>query len=139
LTPGQQNSTACRVPSGEWYDPFTGRTFTDPSDLDIDHFVPLAEVHRSGGINWSPERRRDYANDLSHPGTLIAVSASGNRSKGDRDPADWIPPNEDFHCEYVTAWVLVKGYWGLTMDDRERTAVYSVVDECEASIRRLGH
>ena len=81
VTPVQLNSTGCRVVSGEWHDPFTGQTFTNPRDLDIDHFVPLAEVHRSGGSSWNPQRRRDYSNDLSYPGTLIAVSASANRSK----------------------------------------------------------
>ena len=139
VTPVQLNSTGCRVDSGEWHDPFTGQTFTNPRDLDIDHFVPLAEVHRSGGSSWNPQRRRDYANDLSYPGTLIAVSASANRSKGDRDPADWLPPNEVFHCGNVTAWVLAKGYWGLAMDERERQAVYSVLGECESPSRGLPH
>jgi hypothetical protein len=31
------------------------------------------------------------------------VSASANRSKGARDPAVWLPPNQEFHCEYVRA------------------------------------
>lgn len=137
--PVELDSRGCRVQSGEWYDPFTGQTFTNPSDLDIDHFVPLAEVHRSGGSTWDSQRRRDYSNDLSYPGTLIAVSASANRSKGDRDPADWLPPNEGFHCDYVTAWVLAKGYWSLSMDERERMAVYAVLGECESSTRGLGH
>ena len=139
VTPVQLNSTGCRVVSGEWHDPFTGQTFTNPSNLDIDHVVPLAEVHRSGGSSWSPERRRSYSNDLSYPGTLIAVSASANRSKGDRDPADWLPPNEGFHCGYVTAWVLAKGYWGLSMDERERNVVYSVLGECLSLSRGLTH
>ena len=125
VTPVQMNSSGCRVVSGEWHDPFTGQTFTNPSDLDIDQFVALAEVHRSGGSTRSPERRRSYSNDLSYTGTLIAVSASANRSKGDRDPADGLPPNVDFRCDYVTAWVLAKGYWGLSMDERERSAVWS--------------
>jgi len=139
VTQVQLNSAGCRVVSGEWHDPFTGQTFTNPNDLDIDHFVPLAEVHRSGGSNWGSQVRREYANDLSYPGTLIAVSASANRSKGDRDPADWLPPNEDFRCDYVTAWVLVKGYWGLSMDERERIAVYSVLGECVSTARGLVH
>ena len=139
LIPARLDSRGCRVVSGEWLDPYTGQTFTDPSDLDIDHFIPLAEAHRSGASQWPPELRRQFANDLSFPGSLIAVSASANRSKGDRDPAGWLPPNQDFHCEYVSAWVIEKGYWGLTMDDGERNAVLSILGQCKSSTRGLSH
>ena len=53
----------CKVISGQWHDPFTGNTYTDPSDLDIDHMVPLKEAHVSGGYAWSSARREQYAND----------------------------------------------------------------------------
>jgi len=139
LVPVELDARGCRVVSGQWLDPFTGQTFTNPGDLDIDHFIPLAEAHRSGASQWTPQLRRQFANDLSWPGSLIAVSASANRSKGDRDPADWLPPNQDFHCEYVRAWVIAKGYWGLTMDDRERGSVYSVLGQCGSSTRGLAH
>ncbi len=39
----------CRVISGTWNDPYSGRTITDASKLDIDHMVPLKEAHESGG------------------------------------------------------------------------------------------
>jgi len=42
----------CKVRKGRWFDPYTGRTFTNPKKLDIDHFIPLKEVHRSGGSRW---------------------------------------------------------------------------------------
>ncbi len=139
LVPVELDSAGCRVVSGQWLDPYTGQTFTNPSNLDIDHFIPLAEAHRSGASRWTPQLRQQFSNDLSWPGSLIAVSASANRSKGDRDPADWLPPNPKFHCEYVRAWVIGKGYWRLTIDDRERDAVYSVLGQCESSTRGLAH
>ncbi|MEY2233850.1 HNH endonuclease, partial [Streptomyces sp. BF23-30] len=37
----------------------------------IDHMVPLAEVHDSGGYGWTTERRRRYANDLGSDVTLV--------------------------------------------------------------------
>ena len=120
----------CRVMSGRWFDPYTDQTFTDPGDLEIDHMVPLAEAHRSGGDEWPPEQRLNYANDLFHVDTLIAVSTSANRSKGDRDPALWMPPNEGYHCEYVRKWVLVKATWGLRMDGTEQKAVQDVLVAC---------
>jgi len=139
ITPVQLDSRGCRVVSGTWLDPFTGQTFTNPGDLDIDHFIPLAEAHRSGADRWPSQLRRQFANDLSWPGSLIAVSASANRSKGARDPAGWLPPNEEFHCDYVRNWVITKAYWGLAMDGREREAVYNVLADCEQPVRGLSH
>ena len=110
----------CRVVSGEWLDLYTGQTFTDPSRLDIDHFIPLSEAHRSGADTWTPEQRQSFANDLTNEHSLIAVSASANRSKGDRDPANWLPPDESFQCEYIKRWGAVKEYFNLRMDATER-------------------
>src|SRR5690606_28748554 len=67
------SSGGCTVTSGAWHDPYTGLTFTNPSDIDIDHMVPLADAHRSGGWKWTTATKRQYANDLTHPETLIAV------------------------------------------------------------------
>ena len=68
----------CRVEFGVWEDPYTGEIFKDPGELDVDHMVPLANAHRSGGHAWSEERKELYANDLTYPGHLIAVKASAN-------------------------------------------------------------
>jgi hypothetical protein len=43
---------------GTWHDPYSGNTVTHPGDLDIDHLVPLANAHVSGGWTWDPERKR---------------------------------------------------------------------------------
>ena len=130
LVPVTLDRMGCKVLAGRWYDPFTGRYFTNPRKLDIDHFVPLAEVHRSGGTDWTPGKRVQYANDLNDPKTLIAVSASANRSKGAKDPADWLPPNLDFRCEYVRLWIAIKQRWGLRMDEREENAVNAAIVKC---------
>ena len=113
------DSSGCKVVSGRWEDPYTELVFTNPRNLDIDHFIPLAEVHRSGGYAWTPAQRREYANDLSNPNTLIAVEAGANRSKRDRDPAHWLPPNQVYHCEYIRSWVDLKNHWALSMDPVE--------------------
>ena len=109
----------CKVLAGEWHCPFTGRTFFDPRKLDIDHLVPLKEAFVSGGKYWEREQKREYANDLSHPYALIAVAAGANRSKGSRDPANWMPPNTDFHVEYIRRWLDVKRANGLNFDSEE--------------------
>ncbi len=113
----------CRVVSGSWKDPYSGRTIMDASKLDIDHMVPLKEAHQSGAANWSRERKRAYANDLDDPDTLIAVDRRLNRQKGAKGPAEWLPPNQAYQAEYARAWVTVKLKWGLTADRRELMAL----------------
>ncbi len=54
----------CRVTAGQWNGPYTGQTFTDAGDVQIDHFVPLKEAYDSGGFAWDRDRRQLYANDL---------------------------------------------------------------------------
>ena len=121
----------CRVASGDWFGQYTGERFTDPADLDIDHMVPLANAHRSGGWQWSKERKRDYANDLSYPNHLIAVQSSANRRKGSKGPEDWKPPRREYWCQYATDWAAVKQAWGLTATQREAAALQEMLSNCE--------
>ena len=121
------SSGNCVVSTGTWNDPYTGQTFTIAADLDVDHLVPLAEAHRSGAYAWNLEKRKSYANYLADPNHLIAVSASANRSKGDQDPAKWLPPNTAYHVQYAQAWAAVKIAWGLTADSAEITALTNIL------------
>ena len=106
-----------RVISGKWYDKFTGKYFTNARDLDIDHLVPLKNAHISGASNWSKEKKNEYYNYLKNEHHLIAVSKGANRSKGDKSPVEWLPPNEEYQCEYVREWFKIKTDWGLTIED----------------------
>lgn len=107
---------------------YDGLTFTDPSDLDIDHVVALAEAWDSGAYAWDSARRRAFANDLGVSWSLIAVSASSNRSKSDKDPAEWLPTSASVRCQYLGDWVAVKARWGLAVDDAERSALAGAAD-----------
>ena len=134
----------CRVVSGKWLGMYSGEVFTDASQLDIDHLVPLKEAHESGGYAWDADRKRDYANDLSSPISLIAVDRSLNRQKGASDPSDWLPPNKAYVREYVQNWVAVKLKWQLTADAREIAVLRDILgaeaelpieaEECSAAI-----
>jgi hypothetical protein len=105
-----------------------GRSFTNASGLDIDHLVPLEEAWASGARSWSPSQREAYANDLTEVRTLVAVSAHANRSKGDQDPAHWLP--DEHRCRYVNQWVVVKLRWSLTVDKAEKAALARVAAGC---------
>src|SRR5690606_33368769 len=110
-------ASGCRVTKGWWLSVYDGYTTDDPGELEIDHLVALHEAWMSGASRWGPERRAAFANDLGHPGALLAVTAATNRSKGSRDPAVWQPPNRDAWCDYAVDWIEVKVRWGLSADD----------------------
>jgi hypothetical protein len=126
----------CAPTSGQWVSAYDGVTVTNPSKLDIDHVVPLAEVARSGPIvdgrrqrpgSWPAEQRHAYANDVEG---LIAVTASSNRSKGDDDPARWMP--EQDHCGYIASWLHMKTKYALSIDQTEHDAIAAVINTCPA-------
>ena len=121
------SSSGCAVVQGEWFDKATGQVFTDPADIDVDHHVPLSEVHRSGGAAWSVSQKRSYANDLLNPHVLIIMDDGSNSAKSDKDPSQWLPPNRSYHCEYVVNWVRVKQAYGLTYDRQEIAAIERVL------------
>ncbi|MCX5343854.1 HNH endonuclease family protein [Streptomyces atratus] len=121
--------SSCAAVSGSWYSEYDGATWTAASDLDIDHMVPLAEAWRSGASSWTTAQRQAYANDLTRP-QLIAVTDNVNQSKGDQDPASWLPSRTAYRCTYVRAWVHVKHYYNLSVDSAEKSALQSVLNGC---------
>ena len=122
----------CRVESGRWYGAFTGAYFEDPGDVDVDHMVPLKNAHNSGGWDWSPAMKEEYANNLGDDDHLIAVQDNANQSKGARGPDEWMPPDETYWCQYAQDWAEIKARWKLTMTDPEAEAVVEMLDTCDA-------
>ncbi len=126
LIPVTLDAKGCRVVTGQWKCPYTGKIFTDPGLLDIDHAVPLHEAYGSGGAAWSSGEKSAYTNFLG-PGHLKAVDRSANRSKGSRQPNEWLPPNESFRCQYVKDWLNVKRQWNLSTDCEEAQSLATLV------------
>ncbi len=122
----------CEVAAGEWQCPYTGEIVSEAHLLDIDHLVPLANVHRSGGAEWDADRRRQYANDLAHEHHLVAVDYTANRSKGAKGPEAWLPPDEEFRCTYVREWAAIKARWKLRMTEAEAAAIRAALEMCDA-------
>ena len=118
----------CALSGGRWYSYYDGASWTNPADLDIDHFVPLAEAWDSGARNWTTTQRRSFANDLGDARSLVAVTDNVNQAKGDQDPATWLPANS--RCRYVAEWVAVKIRWRLTVDTAEKNALTSLAAGC---------
>ncbi|KRV48376.1 hypothetical protein AQ490_25540 [Wenjunlia vitaminophila] len=95
----------CRLTGAAWYSWYDDATITSARGIDIDHMVPLAEAHDSGGYPWTAQRRQAYANDLGDDRALAAVSARSNRRKADQDPTDW-PPRKEARCTHAEHQVL---------------------------------
>jgi len=129
-TPPDIVDSKCQIFGGEWYSKYDNIVLNNSSDLDIDHMVPLKEAWESGAWAWNNKTREAFANDLGLEYSLIAVSASSNRSKSDRDPPNWMPTNTAYKCDYLYEWVSVKTRWSLTVDEVERTFLLTETEKC---------
>ncbi|MDT5080462.1 MAG: hypothetical protein QOJ80_5099 [Mycobacterium sp.] len=107
------------VATGMLYDPYTNDVihFTRGNQVgasvQIDHIVPLALAWDLGARDWTDELRTRFAND---PANLIAVQGQANQDKGDEQPADWMPPNHAFWCQYAVQFAAVLRGYGLPVD-----------------------
>ncbi|MEO7721480.1 MAG: cell wall-binding repeat-containing protein [Pseudolysinimonas sp.] len=117
----------CTVATGEWHSWYDDKVWTDASDVQIDHLVPLGEAWASGASSWNSAQRSAYANDIGIGYALQAVTSSVNESKSDDDPAHWMPPAAAAACQYVTDWMLVKYRWSLTIDTAENSKLNEVL------------
>lgn len=121
----------CVIKGGEWLSIYDNVKVLEAGKLDVDHFVPLAEAWDSGASAWTPEKREKYANDQTDSRHLIAVTGASNRSKSDRDPAEWMPTNKAYTCEYLANWVSVKIRWSLSVDKTEKDFILTNSKSCK--------
>lgn len=121
--------SGCNVVAGTFKSVYDDKTLTSPSQVDIDHMVPLAAAWRTGAAKWTTEQRGAFANDLDRP-QLVAVSAGSNRSKGDQDPSTWKPPAQDEWCSYAQSWITVKSYYKLSVLQKEKDALKEMLGTC---------
>ena len=117
----------CKITLGRWYSWYDGKTWTNPSDVSIDHVVPLKEAWESGAKSWTSANRERYANDFDFSWSLDAVTNQVNSSKGDKDPTLWLPSLASARCTYAIHWVAVKYRWQLSVDTAERKKLLSIL------------
>lgn len=123
----------CVALSGTLHDPYSGqdiefqRGAQTSRAVQIDHVVPLADAWQKGAQQWSPEKRRDFAND---PRNLLAVDAPLNQQKGAGDAATWLPPNKGFRCEYARRIVEVKAAYEIWVTAAEKDALRQLLNAC---------
>ena len=125
---GQQT---CSVTHGVWQDPYSGKTFTDDNDLDIDHVVPLKFAHDRGAAQWSKRQKARFAND---PDNLLAVDNGLNRSKGAKGPSEWMPPNHAYRCAYLAHFDKVMHKYQLTYTSKEQRVLNKMRQACSTKL-----
>ena len=125
-----QIGSKCSISGGRWFSIYDNVETTDASSFHIDHVVALSEAWDSGAWNWNADQRKAFANDLDQPFFLIAVTGSSNSSKGADDPAEWMPPNASYHCEYVRIWIEIKRAWDLSVDQAEHDYLANKLASC---------
>ncbi len=128
------DNNKCGVMTGSWHDDYTGETFKNREDIQIDHFVALKNAYISGAYRWSFKNRCLYANYLGNSFHLKSVNASQNMRKGDRSPEKYMPPNVDYACSYLKNWLSVKFLWGMRMTAGEATFIYEALRENECNL-----
>lgn len=77
--------------------PYTGEPIT-PSDVQLDHVLPLAAAWDLGAYRWDERTRVAFAND---PRNLIVVAGWANQEKSDQLPSEWMPPARRQRCAYA--------------------------------------
>ena len=122
--------TGCTAKTGRWLSYADNKIHTLASAVQIDHLVPLAEAHGSGGRAWTAARKKAFANDLTERRSLNAMTSTLNSSKQAKDPAEWLPPYAAARCRYITEWAAVKLRWRLSVDARERAQLIYFADRC---------
>jgi hypothetical protein len=125
----------CVVDHGTWADPYTGSTFTDSHEIQIDHMVPLKDAYDSGAWEWNYQTRCLYANFLGNSFHLISSNGTENMRKGDSAPDEYVPPNKTYQCQYLENWLKIKLIWKLKMTPSEVNAIRQKVrdNNCDPS------
>ncbi|MFW2514492.1 GmrSD restriction endonuclease domain-containing protein [Demequina sp. SO4-13] len=121
----------CKVLEGSLADPFTNASLRfvhgGASEVDVDHLVALSDAWQKGAATWEFAKRVAFAND---PLNLEPVDAGANRAKGDGDAATWLPPHQDYRCDYVARQVAVKEKYDVWITAAELDAMLRVLDGC---------
>lgn len=129
----------CQVESGTLYDPYG--TEENPYDhyiefergqstsgaVQIDHIVPLGNVHVSGGSDLDEAQKLQIAND---PVNLLAVDGPENNQKQDSDASEWLPKNDRIHCRYAASQIQVKAKYGLSVTQEEHDTLSELISTC---------
>ena len=118
---------SCRVVTGRWISPFTGKVIQNSDEIDIDHVVPLKWAWTYGAKYWPQAKRGKFANDMAN---LWPVELGLNRSKGAQPPSEWLPPSGQ--CAYVARFLRIVRLYDLKPPPSEAQWLQSFLKECRS-------
>jgi Protein of unknown function (DUF1524) len=124
------------VATGILHDPYTNTVIAFQRGakvgeaVQIDHIVPLAYAWDMGASGWPEPLRLRFAND---PANLLAVQGQANQDKGDLPPAQWMPPNTAFACQYAMQFIAVLRGYALPVDEPSAGVLRQAAGTCPAS------
>jgi Protein of unknown function (DUF1524) len=123
------------VATGTLHDPYTNKTIAFQrgpkvgESVQIDHIVPLSYAWDMGAYGWPAAERLRFAND---PANLLAVDGPANQDKGDSPPAQWMPPNAAFACQYAMQFIAVLRGYQLPVDQASTGVLRKAAATCPA-------
>ncbi|MGB9304571.1 MAG: HNH endonuclease family protein [Mycobacterium sp.] len=121
------------VATGILHDPYTNTVIAFQRGakvgeaVQIDHIVPLAYAWDMGASGWPEPLRLRFAND---PANLLAVQGQANQDKGDLPPAQWMPPNTAFACQYAIQFIAVLRGYSLPVDEPSAGVLRQAASTC---------
>jgi endonuclease I len=120
------NPRNCEVRTGEWFDEYTGETFTVAAQIDLDHVIPLRYAHNQGGDAWPAEKKIAFAND---PANLVLTERGELRKKGDRGPSRYLP-REEYRCDYARQWLAIAEKYDLRLASQDNNRITLLLRDC---------
>jgi hypothetical protein len=123
----------CVVTAGTLLDPYTGKRVDfrkrDAGTVQIDHVYPLAAAWDMGAARWPLELRERFANDETY--NLLAVAGAANQDKGDKTPADWLPPSAAGRCFYAGKYLSVAARYHLPVTAADHRVLAGIAATCD--------
>ncbi|MGJ0184923.1 HNH endonuclease family protein [Corynebacterium glyciniphilum] len=116
------DSGSCPSALGNITDVYTGDQIV-PSDVEVDHVVPLSAGWDHGAWAWPRAVRIAFANDLEL--NLLAVAGTVNQAKSDGSLGEWLPPTakagspSEAGCAYAARYLAVCLRYQLTVSDAD--------------------
>ncbi|MXX82496.1 MAG: DUF1524 domain-containing protein [Chloroflexi bacterium] len=113
---------------GRIYGPYTGRTFANTRETDIEHIVARSEAHDSGLCAANVQTREAFSRDLLN--LTLAAPELNRHQKIAKDFAEWVPPRNK--CWYADRIIKVKSKYRLSVDSREKAALENALLACSS-------
>ena len=125
----REPDTSAKYSRGDWkhWVPVDGACNTREAALrrdGTDVVVDDATCKPTSGTWFDPYSGETFSNAKQ------MVSAKENRAKGAKGPGEYMPPREEYHCEYAQRWIAISQKYGLWISKDDKSALESAIGKC---------